>query len=146
MAHNRRNLGKAERPLGQPGGQWAHFRRTCGMFAQNRHMDARPEELRELEVAMRQEPFAELLAEFEVQSTVQRRLATEYAAALDSCKRLQDDINHRSEDEFEPCPELDGRLEREVLELAVCEEAYELVSEELDLVRSELNRRGLSPH
>ncbi len=82
-----------------------------------------------------------------MQLEVQRRLASEYAAALEECKRLQDDISRHSQLHWdEPCIELDGRLEREVLELAVCEEAYELVSEELDLVRSELQRRGLPAH
>jgi hypothetical protein len=127
---------------------WAHFRRTCGLLAQERHTDTeRSNELSNLEHEVRREPFSELFAEFKVQLEVQRRLATEYAAALVECKRLQDDINRRSMVNWdEPCAELDGRLEREVLELAVCEEAYELVSEELDLVRSELQRRGLPAH
>lgn len=130
------------------GDQWAHFRRTCEVFAQGRHVGAsRPEQLAEIELEVSQEPFSELLAEFQVQQEVQRRLAAEYAAALVECERLQDDINQRALVSWgDPCPELDGRLEREVLELAVCEEAYELVSEELDLVRSELRRRGLPAH
>lgn len=139
---------RSKKPLALRVAQWAHFRRTCEAFAQGRHAGpSRPEQLAELELEVSQEPFSELLAEFQVQQEVQRRLAAEYAAALVECQRLQDDINRRALVNWdEPCPELDGQLEREVLELAVCEEAYELVSEELDLVRSELQRRGLPAH
>lgn len=130
----------------QAGNQWAHFRRTCGDFAQARYAP-RVEQTNEFDLQVTKEPFAELLAEFHVQQEVQRRLAAEYAMALVECKRLQEDINRRSVSGWETvCPELDSRLEREVLELAVCEEAYELVSEELDLVRRELRRRGVSAH
>lgn len=122
---------------------WERFRRVCGETAVTRYgdddADPRPPNYLEL----REEPFAELVAEFQVQREVQRRLATEYANALDGCRRLQERIAHRS-DETVPCPELDRRLEREVLELAICEEAYELVCEEMEQVRTELVRRGAS--
>ena len=139
MSNSRTRTGPSER-----GNTWAHFRRTCGLYAQARHNGtARAEALPELDLEVSQEPSSELLAEYEVQREVQRRLAREYAAALVSCQRLQEDIHRRGEVKWDaPCAELDSRLEREVLELAVCEEAYELVSEELDLVRRELARRG----
>lgn len=123
--------------------EWQVFRRVCGETAVARYAED-VEKVRALEyLELRQEPFANLVAELQVQQEVQRRLALEYASALHGCRRLQEKIAYRSDRQnTAPCPELDRRLEREVLELAICEEAYELVCEEMDQVRRELARRG----
>lgn len=121
---------------------WERFRRVCGETAVARYADDSAERRSDY-LELREEPFADLVAEFHVQREVQRRLAMEYANALDGCRRLQERIAHRVH-ETAPCPELDRRLEREVLELAICEEAYELVCEEMEQVRKELARRGAS--
>jgi hypothetical protein len=126
--------------------QWGQFRRACGALAEARHAGAFAAD-EQPALSATNEPCSDLVAEFQVQQEVQRRLAVEYALTLGACQRLQSDINRRAAASWgDPCAELDGRLEREVLELAVCEEAYELVSEELDLVRRELERRGLARH
>jgi hypothetical protein len=123
--------------------EWQVFRRVCGETAVARYVED-VEEVRAAEhLELRQEPFANLVAELQVQQEVQRRLAMEYASALQGCRQLQERIAFRSDCQNNPpCPDLDRRLEREVLELAICEEAYELVCEEMEQVRRELARRG----
>lgn len=121
---------------------WRRFRGVCEQVVGERY-GCEPESRSAQYAELRGEPFATLVAELQVQQEVQRRLALEYASALDGCRKLQQKIAGRSErDSNAPCPDLDQRLEREVLELAICEEAYELVCEEMEQVRRELARRG----
>lgn len=121
---------------------WRRFRGVCAEVVVERY-GCEPESRSAQYAELRQEPFATLVAELQVQQEVQRRLALEYASALDGCRKLQQKIAGRSDrDNSAPCPDLDQRLEREVLELAICEEAYELVCEEMEQVRRELARRG----
>lgn len=139
----KRNLSKTVTNSRKERVEWRHFRGVCEQVAVVRYgndgEEPRPAQYQEL----RQEPFANLLAELQVQQEVQRRLALEYATALDGCRKLQEKIaGHSSRENSPPCPDLDQRLEREVLELAICEEAYELVCEEMEQVRRELARRG----
>lgn len=121
---------------------WHRFRRIVEQAALLRYSCAEATCVAQDYTELRQEPFINLIAELEVQQAVQRRLALEYASALDGCRRLQEKIAGISAREGNPSRELDQRLEREVLELAICEEAYELVSEEMEQVRRELARRG----
>lgn len=122
--------------------EWERFRRVSGETAIARYGNEEPPKANDY-LELRQEPFANLVAELQVQQEVQRRLALEYANALNGCRELQEKIAGRSAaSDGPPCPELDRRLEREVLELAICEEAYELVCEEMDQVRREIARRG----
>lgn len=124
------------------GSDWQHFHQVCRRVVLERYGQTTESRAPDY-LQLKQEPFANLVAELQIQREVQRRLALEYAQALDGCRRLQEKIADRSEHrEHAPCPELDRRLEREVLELAICEEAYELVCEELEQVRRELARRG----
>lgn len=121
---------------------WRRFRGVCEQVVVERY-GSEPEGRSAQYAELRQEPFATLVAELQVQQEVQRRLALEYASALDGCRKLQQKIAGRSDrDSSVQCPDLDQRLEREVLELAICEEAYELVCEEMEQVRRELARRG----
>lgn len=141
----KRNLSKSVTNGRKENVEWGHFRGVCEQVAVVRYgkEDAEPRNAQYQE--LRQEPFANLVAELQVQQEVQRRLALEYASALDGCRKLQEKIaGYSSRENYAPCPDLDQRLEREVLELAICEEAYELVCEEMEHVRRELARRGAS--
>jgi hypothetical protein len=139
----KRNLSSSVTSNRKESVEWRHFRGVCEQVAVVRYgeegEEPRPAQYQEL----RQEPFANLVAELQVQQEVQRRLALEYATALDGCRKLQEKIAGQSIRENSlPSADLDQRLEREVLELAICEEAYELVCEEMEQVRRELARRG----
>lgn len=137
------NLSKTMTTLRAASVDWQRFRGVCEQVAVARYGNDEEPPRTDQYLELRQEPFANLVAELQVQQEVQRRLALEYATALDGCRKLQEKIAGQARREnHAPCPELDQRLEREVLELAICEEAYELVCEEMEQVRRELARRG----
>jgi hypothetical protein len=141
----KRNLSKSVTSHRKESVEWRHFRGVCEQVAVVRYGNEDEEPRQAQYQELRQEPFANLVAELQVQQEVQRRLALEYATALDGCRKLQEKIaGQTSRDNHPPSPDLDQRLEREVLELAICEEAYELVCEEMEQVRRELARRGAS--
>ena len=139
----KRALSRSVMPSHNDRSAWQPFRDVCEHVAVARYGREGDEVPSAQYLELRQEPFTNLVAELQVQQEVQRRLALEYATALDGCRKLQEKIaDHSNRANDAVCPDLDQRLEREVLELAICEEAYELVCEEMEQVRRELARRG----
>jgi len=131
------DMAEREQKLRSKSNGWERFRRVCALSAMGKapHPPVAEFKLTELSVSQQEQlTQQELLLDLYQQYDLQRRLALEFARALSDVEVTQERIEQRGQ------RELDARLEAQVLELAICEEAYEIVCEEVESLRRELRQ------
>ena len=126
-------MSEREQKTRPPGGReysWDRFRRVCALSALSKATPCGAgHAFREGTPGISPE---ELQDDLRQQYELQHSLALEFANALSELQDTQQRIK------CGPRPDLDAHLEAQVLELAICEEAYEIVCEEVDCLRQAL--------